>query len=252
MKKAVVCGLALAACAYMGSSLPATAYAEEQALTVDNFAENEDVFVIDGLKSGQESGDYRLAKNDKINISILDFPNGLWTAGSTSEGGDTVLIGPDGYATLPFAGRVELAGLTLDEATEVIREKLSRYVRITELYVSVKDYGKRKVYVMGEVAKPGLKDMTIDTMNAFAAIAVAGGYTNYGRSTGVQVIRVKDGVMYHRQLNMKAFVRKHDLTQNVVLQDGDIVYVPHSGAVRWKEDIMPFITGYYYIKRIID
>ncbi len=51
MKKAVVCGLALAACAYMGSSLPATAYAEEQALTVDNFAENEDVFVIGYIKN---------------------------------------------------------------------------------------------------------------------------------------------------------------------------------------------------------
>lgn len=87
---------------------------------------------------------------------------------------------------------------------------------------------------------------------ADAAITSAGGFTNRGRSTRVQVIRVVDGTMYYRQLNIKSFIRHHDLTQNVALQDGDIVYVPKSNGVKWKEDILPFFQAYTYYKAIVD
>ena len=188
----------------------------------ENYVENEDVFTVAGLKTGQLTGDYRLAKYDVIVLSVLGFPNGLgYTTGSSAnEKGeaDSVQIGPDGKASLPYVGSVKLAGLTLDEATDLIRSKLSRYVKIPEMYLSVKSYGPRKVYVMGEVKSPGIQNMNID--------------------------------MYYRQLNIKNFIRRHDLTQNVFVQDGDIVYVPKSNAIFWQEDILPYFQAWTYYKAV--
>ena len=95
-----------------------------------------------------------------------------------------------------------------------------------------------------------LLPMNIDNLNAYAALAAAGGVTKYGRSTRVQVIRVVDGTMYYRQLNIKNFIRRHDLTQNVFVQDGDIVYVPKSNAIFWQEDILPFFQAWTYYKAV--
>ena len=51
---------------------------------------------------------------------------------------------------------------------------------------------------------------------------------------------------------MKSFIRKHDLTQNVTIQDGDIVYVPKSNAIRWTDDILPYFSAWTYYKAIVD
>ncbi|SDP68893.1 polysaccharide biosynthesis/export family protein [Selenomonas ruminantium] len=220
---------------------------------VNGYVEANNIFKTASLHRDQLTSEYRLTKYDVIQLSILGFPNGIgYSTGSTDSNGDVIVVGPDGYATLPYVGGVKLAGLTLEEAGEVIKEKLSQYIKIPSIVVSMKSYGARKVYVMGSVNSPGIKDMNIDNLNAYAAITAAGGFSNRGRSTRVQVIRVIDNTMYYRQLNMKAFIRHHDLTQNVALQDGDIVYVPKSNGIKWKEDILPFFQAYTYYKAIVD
>ncbi|SHK91717.1 polysaccharide export outer membrane protein [Selenomonas ruminantium] len=264
MKKNLLCGL-LAALALL-TNVPADAAAtnaganavevqsNETAQPVANgYVEANEIFTTAGLTRGQLTGDYRLAKYDVIQLSILGFPQGLdYSTGSTDSSGNTITIGPDGKATLPYVGGIKLVGLTLDEASEAIKEKLSQYIKIPSMVVSVKNYGPRRVYVMGEVEKPGIQDMNIDNLNAYAAITSAGGFTKRGRSTRVQVIRVVDGTMYYRQLNMKNFIRRHDLTQNVNLLDGDIIYVPKSNGIRWQEDILPYFQAYTYYKAITD
>ena len=105
---------------------------------------------------------------------------------------------------------------------------------------------------MGEVAKPGIQEMDIDSLNAYAAITSAGGFTKRGRSTRVQVLRVIDDTMYYTQLDMKNYVRRHDMTQNVFLQDGDIVYVPKSNGIRWNEDVLPYVTAWALVKNLTD
>ncbi len=282
MKKMLFCGWALAAGLVLGSMMTETAQAAivapaavEVRPTVvaapaqkDNYIETDEVFSIAGLQTGNLTSHYKLAKYDVITLNVLGFPNGLgYSAGytqaqatsnqsstTTTKSGniDEIMVGPDGYAAVPYVGNVKLAGLTLDEAQELIQEKLSRYVKIPSMSLAVKSYGPRRVYVMGEVTTPGIRKMDIDSLNAYAAIVSAGGFTKRGRSTRVQVIRVIDGTMYYRQLNMKSFIRKHDLTQNVTIQDGDIVYVPKSNGIRWTEDILPYFTAWTYYKAITD
>ena len=220
-----------------GMASVTTAYAEpqEQEMTAVKSTDNT-IFKTAQLRPDYRQNEYRLAKYDIITIMAL---------GHTEDIGENeITIGVDGMAALPYVGNVKLAGLTLDEARRVIYTKLSQYYKLPELNVSIKSYGARKVYVMGNVQMPGIKEMNVDNMNTYAAISSAGGVDNRGRSKHIQLIRQIEGVLYYREINIDAFVKKHDLSQNIQLEDGDIVYVPDSGKIIFNEDIAPYINIY--------
>lgn len=187
---------------------------------------------------------YRLTKYDVIDIQVIGLPGGA--------GMSDVMIGPDGYAQLPYVGSVKLAGLTLDEAKTVLMEHMREYLRFPDLSLLMRSYGPHKVYVMGEVGSPGIHDLGVDNLNAYAAISSAGGIKRRGRSTQVQVLRVVGDTMYYKTLNIKNYIKKHDLTQNVVLQDGDIVYVPRSNGIKLDEDVLPYINVWAMYKALKD
>lgn len=58
--------------------------------------------------------------------------------------------------------------------------------------------------------------------------------------------------MYYKRLNIKNYIKKHDLTQNVVLQDGDIIYVPRFHGIKVKEDILPYVGVWAMYKSLVD
>ena len=194
------------------------------------------IFKVARMRPERMLEEYRLMKYDTINIMAIGFPNGI--------GIDDVTVGVDGMARLPYTGNIKLVGLTLDEARDLIHARLSEYFKLPELNVYMKSYGPRKVYVMGNVNVPGIKEMGVDNMNVYAAVASAGGVDNKGRSKHIQLIRQIDGVLYYREINLDAFVKKHDLSQNIELEDGDIIYVPDSGKIIFSQDIAPYITVY--------
>ena len=194
------------------------------------------IFKVARMRPERMLEEYRLMKYDTINIMAIGFPNGI--------GIDDVTVGVDGMARLPYAGNIKLVGLTLDEARDLIHARLSEYFKLPELNVYMKSYGPRKVYVMGNVNVPGIKEMGVDNMNVYAAVASAGGVDNKGRSKHIQLIRQIDGVLYYREINLDAFVKKHDLSQNIELEDGDIIYVPDSGKIIFSQDIAPYISIY--------
>ena len=224
--------------------------------------EADEVFETARLDAGQIMKIYRLSKYDVINVNVIGFPEGLGyssassvkvgAANTQSLGANDFIIGPDGRAAIPYAGNVSLVGLTVDEASQMLQEKLAEYLNQPQVSVSIRNYGPRKVYVMGEVEKPGIQELQVDSMNAYAALTSAGGWTKRGRSTKVQVVRIKDGVMYYKQLNMKTYMTRHDIRQNVVLQDGDVVYVPRSNGIIWTEDILPYLNGWALYKSLTD
>ena len=250
-KQVGVCVVALAACLIW---MPQATRANEPAPSTDapyHVVEGGDFRMA--TTTGDRHGEtYRLSKYDEISVQIVGFNSALGTGALSSAALDSVMIGPDGYAQLPYAGSLRLAGLTLDEARDLISERMHRYLRFPELTVGVKTYGKRRVYVMGEVSAPGIKEMSADTLNTYAAITSAGGFTNRGRSTQVQVIRVVGDTMYYKQVNLKNYIKKHDLTQNLALQDGDIVYVPTSNGIKFQEDVLPYLNVFTMYKALAE
>ena len=208
------------------------------------YVESKEMFKTASLRHTTVSPSYRLFRGDTLSILAVGFPDGI--------GINSLTVGLDGYVQLPYVGSVKMEGLTLDEAKAVLMDSLTQYLRIPDLSLVITSYGPRKVYVMGEVNKPGVQDMAIDNMNAYAALATAGGWARKGRSTRIQIMRVIDGTMYYRTLNMKAYTVKHDLTQNVEIEDGDIIYVPRSNGIKLDTDVLPYVNAWALYKNLTD
>lgn len=212
--------------------------------TAARYVESKEMFKTASLRHTTVSPSYRLFRGDTLSILAVGFPDGI--------GINSITVGLDGYVQLPYVGSVKMEGLTLDEAKAVLMDSLTQYLRIPDLSLVITNYGPRKVYVMGEVNKPGVQNMAIDNMNAYAALATAGGWARKGRSTRIQIMRVVDGTMYYRTLNMKAYTVKHDLTQNVEIEDGDIIYVPRSNGIKLDTDVLPYVNAWALYKNLTD
>lgn len=208
------------------------------------YVESKEMFKTASLRHTTVSPSYRLFRGDTLSILAVGFPDGI--------GINSLTVGLDGYVQLPYVGSVKMEGLTLDEAKAVLMDSLTQYLRIPDLSLVITSYGPRKVYVMGEVNKPGVQEMAIDNMNAYAALATAGGWARKGRSTRIQIMRVVDGTMYYRTLNMKAYTVRHDLTQNVEIEDGDILYVPRSNGIKFDTDVLPYVNAWALYKNLTD
>jgi len=214
------------------------------------------------LSEPNRNNEYQLSKYDVLNIVIVGFSDQYFnntsydipnTTGQindtlgqtkTTNGLNDILIGPDGYVNLPYAGTVKLAGLTVSQATAILTEKLGVYIKIPSMAVMVKQYGPRKVYVMGEVAKQGIYSLSSEYMNVFAALSSAGGITKRGRSKHITVVRTVDNKIQTLEVNFDRFIEKQDGTQNTLLQDGDMVFVPRSNKIDLNEDVMPLLNMY--------
>lgn len=193
----------------------------------------------------QDLGAYRITKYDVLDLSIVGFPDENWMS--------QLVVGPDGYVNLPYTGSIKLAGLTIPEAANVLKGKLSEYLSIPELAVIIKQYGPRQVYVMGAVNKEGIYSLPSDKMNVFAALSSAGGITPKGRAKHIAVVRVVGDTVLMKEVNFDAFVKTQDIAQNLWLQDGDMVYVPESGKLIFEKEILPVLTStaviYNYTKK---
>ena len=187
---------------------------------------------------------YRLYKYDTISIRIIGYKD--------AQGLDDIMIGTDGYVNLPYAGSVKLSGLTIEEAKTVLMQKFSKYLKIPDMSIIVTSYGPRKVQVLGEVNNPGTVELASDDMNVTNAISKAGWVTTYGRIKKAQVIRIIDGTMYVKEANIKNYIEKHDIAQNLALEDGDIVFIPKSNKIDFHQDILPLLNVYNTYKAITD
>ena len=203
------------------------------------------VFKPVAIKSLEDYNEhYRLYKYDVISIRIIGFRD--------AQGLDQIVIGTDGYVNLPYAGSVKLAGLTLEEAKALLTQKFSKYIKIPDMSIMVNSYGQRKIQVLGEVNAPGTVELPSDDMNVMTAIGKAGWVTTYGRIKKVQVIRIMDGTMYVKEANIKNYIEKHDITQNLALEDGDILYIPKSNKIDFHKDVLPMLSIYNTYRAITD
>lgn len=199
----------------------------------------------------QVNSEYRLSKYDQINIVIVGFSGGDGGGDMLTSGiPRSIIIGPDGNVNLPYIGSIRLAGLTIPEATLLLTGRLGEYLKIPSLSIIVTEYGTRKIYVMGEVNKPGIYTLGSEYMNVFAAISSAGGITKRGRPKHISVVRMVDGKVQVQKVNFDRFVEKQDASQNAKLQDGDMVFVPKSDKIDINEDIMPLINMYFIYKAL--
>jgi polysaccharide export outer membrane protein len=137
----------------------------------------------------------------------------------------TIRIDPSGMITYPLVGDIKAAGLSIFELRDKIRDGLSRYIINPQVSIAVTAVQSQKVIVLGEVNNPGLFSLE-GPMTALEAMSRAGGFTVDAKQKSVLLIRGGLEKPQLVKLNLEDALNKGDLTQNVYLQNGDIVYVP--------------------------
>jgi protein involved in polysaccharide export with SLBB domain len=135
-------------------------------------------------------------------------------------------VGPQGDIIFPLCKRVVVGGLDANGAAEKLRACLSAgFMRDPQVSVLVREYNSKKVFVFGEVQKPGTFSYQ-DGMSVVQAVTLAGGFTRNAAQNSTSVTRRVNGA------EMKVRVNVQDIAlgkaPNFTLEPGDIVYVPES------------------------
>lgn len=137
----------------------------------------------------------------------------------------TVPIDTSGKISYPLLGDIQAGGLSIFQLRDKIRDGLSEYIKDPQVSVNIKSVQSQKVYVLGEVMRPGV--FTINTsMNVFEAISSAGGFTKDAKDNSVLVIRGNRDNPQLIKLDLENALKKGSIAYNIQLQGNDIVFVP--------------------------
>ncbi len=201
---------------------------------------------------GQPHEDYRVGHGDIIGITVwghpelsvggaattplpqLDAATGVAT-GTGAPGAPGVQITPDGSRVaadgtiyFPTLGRVEVAGKTTAQIASMLVSRLGGYAIKPQLEVRVIQFRSQQVQLAGEVKNPGSLPITDLRLTVLDAITRSGGSLADADLQRVQLTR--EGKTY--VLDVQRTLDRGDLSQNVALKTGDIVYVPDHNASR--------------------
>src|ERR1700742_405522 len=150
----------------------------------------------------------------------------------TPDLNQTVSVQPDGYVDLNVAGEVQVGGLTVSQAHDLIIQKESEHLNNPELNLILEEFTRPYVVVAGEVAKPGQLEIR-DNMTALSAILMAGGFTQAAKSGQVIVFRkLNDTIDEVKELNLTSIHKTAQLEHDLALQPGDLILVPHDRISR--------------------
>jgi len=136
-----------------------------------------------------------------------------------------VLVRPDGRISLPLVQDIQAAGRTPAELKQKIEESLKEYLEFPTVTVIVEAIQSYKVFVTGQVAKPG-PIMTEKPISVLQAIALAGGFLPVSRPAETVIVRsTSDGSTLFR-FNYPDVIKGEHFNQNIILKTGDVVVVP--------------------------
>ena len=135
-----------------------------------------------------------------------------------------VVVRPDGKISLPLLNDVQAAGYTPEQLAEIVEKAAIKYVTDSDTTVIVKQINSRKVFVLGEVGKPGAFPLTSE-MNVLQLIASVGGLAEFADKKNVMILRIENGKERRFKFNYNEVIEGKNLQQNIMLQPGDTVLV---------------------------
>jgi polysaccharide export outer membrane protein len=159
--------------------------------------------------------DYLIGSDDVLSVLF-------WSEKNLSS---DVVVRPDGKITLPLLNDVQASGLTPEQLRKSVMDGAARFVTDPNVTIVVKTINSRKVYVTGQVNKPGTFPLT-DSMTVLQMLALAGGLQEYADAEKVLVMRIEQGQTKSFKFNYKDVRKGKNLQQNILLKPGDTIVVP--------------------------
>ncbi|MBF0522919.1 MAG: polysaccharide export protein [Candidatus Omnitrophica bacterium] len=178
----------------------------------------------------QAASQYTLGATDVIEITVLRHPE---VSGKYS-------INDEGNIQYEFVGDITLAGLKKDQATELIKKKLSTYIFSPEISLKIAEYNSKVVYVIGEVGLPGKVFMRGDSITVREALIRAGLPLLSAKASNSKLITPSlknQPVIKHVDVNKLLY--EGDLKENLVMKPGDTLYIPSTVMTKIMRVIQP-------------
>ncbi len=159
--------------------------------------------------------EYLVGPGDVLEVSVVGEP--MVTG--------PVTVGPDGNIVIPLIGQVSVNGLTLPQVTDKITAALKGFIRDPQVVVAIRQAAPRRqfVYLLGQVAKPGVYEMQ-DGWAVAELIAVAGGPAPGAALSRAFILRKSESI----PVNLEQLLIDGNTSANVPLSSGDLVIVPET------------------------
>jgi polysaccharide biosynthesis/export protein len=188
---------------------------------------------------------YTIGAGDVLNIVVWDHPelnNPSGLSGATIATGSSMgqaapssgyNVSPRGTIQFPSIGALKLAGLTEDEARDLITQKLAKTIKDPQVTVRIQSYRSGRVYLDGEVRNPGLQTLDDIPMTLPEAIGRAGGFGPQADRAAIELAR--QGKI--TRINLAQLTAKGINPNDILLQHGDMV------RVLGREEAKVFVLG---------
>ena len=158
---------------------------------------------------------YKIQPGDILSISVWREPDMQLE----------VLVKPDGRLSFPLVGELSALGKTTEQLKKEVTDGLAKYIPDLSVNVAVKQPDGNKIYVIGKVNKPGefVMSRQLDVMQA---LSVAGGTAKFASLDDIRILRRQNDKQKMYLFEYSAVEKGKNLSQNILLQSGDIVVVP--------------------------
>jgi polysaccharide biosynthesis/export protein len=160
--------------------------------------------------------EYKVGVDDVLGIHVWD----------NKDLDQAVFVLPNGMISLPLAGEVQAAGLTVAELEQRLVNVYQKTVKVPRVTIVVKEIRSRPVFFIGGVGKPGPMQLTQD-LTLLQAISLAGGLVEGADQESAFVLRGTEVI----PVNLARLMHRADLSQNIRLQPRDTIVVPVADVV---------------------
>jgi polysaccharide export outer membrane protein len=165
---------------------------------------------------------YQIHPGDTILVTVWDHPELTTPAGSQQQAiTNGRLVQPDGTFFYPYAGKINVSGMTIEQLRSTLAERLSRYLRNPQLDVNVVGFGSR-VALQGAFTDTTPQEFT--TVPLTLSQAIGKGRINVEQADLAGFVLTRDGRDY--LLDLDALNRNGKLAQDIYLKPGDRLFPP--------------------------
>ena len=185
--------------------------------------------------------EYYMRPGDELNIVVTQQQD----LGNSSTNQSPFVVRPDGNVSFPLVGEIHAEGMTVSQFTDVLQQGLARYIVDPDVSVNISKLGRVRVYVFGEVRKPGAVELE-KGHTVIDAIGAAQGFTRDTAKKKIFLIH-QDQPKSLIPINLNNMLKTGDMSQNVTLREGDILYLTKNHRIDFARDIAPIFSSMYMI-----
>lgn len=136
-----------------------------------------------------------------------------------------VLVRPDGGISFPLVGSMMVKDKSVQDVKKALTARLEKYIPDPVVTVNLKEMLGNRIYVVGKVLKPG-EFVTNRSVDVMQALGMAGGLNPFADGDEIMILRRVNGVQKSIPFDYDRVVDGKDLTQNILLEPGDVIVVP--------------------------